>query len=208
MTGATGLRRRKALVAWAVGGVAMVMVGASFAAVPLYDLFCRVTGFAGTPSVASAPRTAVASDRVIKVRFAAVTNPALEWEFAPVQAEIPVRVGASALAFYTARNLTDRPLVGTATFNVTPLKVGAYFAKVDCFCFTEQYLPPAGSADLPVSFFIDPAILTDRDMDDVRTITLAYTFFDAGPEALARYVAEAPGADETGDSTESTQSIN
>lgn len=193
MTGAaknTRLERRKTVMAWSVAGAAMGMVGVSFAAVPLYDLFCRVTGFGGTPNVATEASTEIL-DRVIKVRFNAVTNSQLDWAFEPVQIEIPVRVGENALAFYEARNQSENPLVGTATFNVTPTKVGEYFSKVDCFCFTEQYLEAGAEADFPVSFYIDPAIAEDRDMDDVKTITLSYTFFDAGSEALERYVAEA-----------------
>ena len=175
-------------IALALAGVVLGMAGMAYAAVPLYDLFCRATGFGGTPSVAeSAP--GVIGERVITIRFNADTQSRLPWRFQPVEREISVRVGESALAFYSATNSSDQGLVGTATYNVTPLKVGTYFTKIDCFCFTEQYLAPGASADLPVTFYIDPEIVDDPAMDDVTTITLSYMFFDAGEEARDRYLA-------------------
>ncbi|MDW3204809.1 MAG: cytochrome c oxidase assembly protein [Alphaproteobacteria bacterium] len=152
------------------------MIGLSFAAVPLYDLFCRVTGYGGTTQVsATAPGEVL--DRVITVRFDASTNVALPWRFSPEQRSVDVRVGESAMAFYAAENPTDTRTVGTATFNVTPLKAGQYFTKVECFCFTEQVLEPGQRVAMPVSFYVDPAIAEDRNLDDVDTITLSYTFF-------------------------------
>lgn len=161
-----------------------VMVGASYAAVPLYRLFCQVTGFGGTPKVATGP-SATVSDRMMRVRFDSMVN-GLDWSFQPVRREIRVRVGESTIAYYRARNDSDRPLIGTATFNVTPLKAGSYFSKIECFCFTEQRLEPGQTVDMPVSFFIDPAIDENVNLDDVTTITLSYTFFpvarDTGDE--------------------------
>ncbi|WP_422006323.1 cytochrome c oxidase assembly protein [Pyruvatibacter mobilis] len=169
-------KREKQIVlacALIVGG----MVGMAYAAVPLYDLFCRVTGYGGTTQ-ASAEFSDVILDRVVTVRFDANTNRALNWQFKPQQVSTEINVGADGLAFYTAENLSDRPIVGTATYNVTPQKAGVYFAKVDCFCFTEQLLMPGEKIDMPVSFFVDPAIADDPQMDDVTTITLSYTFYE------------------------------
>ena len=158
--------------------VVAAMVGMSYAAVPLYDLFCRVTGFGGTTQVASAPSDKVA-ERVIKIRFDASLNGAFPWAFQPVQREVALQVGKTGIAFYRARNDSDAPLIGTATFNVTPLKAGLYFNKIDCFCFQEQKLNAGEQVDMPVTFFVDPEIMNDRNLDDVDTITLSYTFFEA-----------------------------
>ena len=177
------------------GRQVVAMVGASYAAVPLYDLFCRVTGYGGTTAVGDAA-PGIVGERVITVRFNADTQSALAWRFRPSQRDMTVRVGEFALAFYSAENLSDEPLVGTATYNVTPQKVGTYFVKVDCFCFTEQYLRAGETADLPVSFYVDPAIDDDPNMDDIKTITLSYMFFDAGEEAAARYTSAQANADE------------
>lgn len=178
------------LTALLAAGLVVGMTGLAFAAVPLYDLFCRVTGFGGTPAIADGAAAEI-GERVITVRFNADTQSQLPWRFQPTQRAVNVRVGESGLAFYTAENLSDRPQVGTATFNVTPLKVGSYFTKVDCFCFTEQYLAPGASADLPVSFYIDPAIVDDPETAEITTITLSYMFFDAGEDARERYLAAA-----------------
>lgn len=167
---------KNARVAVTLAGVVVAMIGVSFASVPLYRLFCQVTGFGGTTQVAeSAPQEI--SERVIAVRFNADVNPKLPWRFGPVEREVKVQVGENRLAFYRAKNISDRPVTGTATFNVTPLKAGQYFSKVACFCFTEQRLDPDQEIDMPVSFFVDPAILDDPELDDVNTITLSYTFF-------------------------------
>ncbi|HEM46491.1 MAG TPA: cytochrome c oxidase assembly protein [Alphaproteobacteria bacterium] len=178
-------RNRRTLVILAVLPVAMV--GLAYASVPLYDLFCRVTGFAGTPGVAEAPSRIVA-EREMTVRFDSSVNPALPWRFAPAQPPMTVRVGETAMAFYRAENTGDRATVGTATFNVTPLKAAQYVDKIDCFCFTEQRLAAGESADMGVSFYVDPAIMEDSNLDEVKTITLSYTFFpkygtDGGAEA-------------------------
>ena len=165
-----------------VGG----MVGMSFAAVPLYQLFCQVTGFGGTTQRAEAAPGIVA-DRVLTVRFNADVGRDMPWRFRPSQGSIDVRVGESALAFYTAENTTDETLVGTASFNVTPHKVGQYFQKIECFCFTEQRLAAGQRTEMPVTFFIDPAILDDPNVAEVNTITLSYVFFksEANEQAAA-----------------------
>ncbi|MGF1619865.1 MAG: cytochrome c oxidase assembly protein [Rhodomicrobiaceae bacterium] len=156
--------------------VVAVMIGLSFAAVPLYQLFCQVTGYAGTPQRADAPSTQ-ATNRVISIRFDANTSSELAWSFQPVENRIDLRIGENRLAFYKAANRADKPLTGTATFNVTPELAGAYFNKVDCFCFIQQTLGPGQEVDMPVSFFIDPAILDDPDARSIEEITLSYTFF-------------------------------
>lgn len=155
--------------------VAGGMVGASYAAVPLYQIFCQVTGYGGTPSIVSGP-SATVSDRMMSIRFDSMVN-GMDWGFQPVRREVQVRVGETMVAYYRARNNTDQPLVGSATFNITPLKAGSYFSKIECFCFTEQRLDPGQSVDMPVSFFIDPEIDENVNLDDVRTITLSYTFY-------------------------------
>jgi cytochrome c oxidase assembly protein subunit 11 len=170
------LRRRNRITMIAAFGVVAGMVALTFAAVPLYDLFCRVTGYAGTPRVATAA-SGVVGERQITVRFDASVNGHLDWRFAPKQGPMAVKVGETALAFYSVQNRSDGPTVGTATFNVTPAKAAKYVNKMECFCFTEQRLEAGQSADMAVSFFIDPAIVENHNVDDVNTITLSYTFF-------------------------------
>ena len=162
-------------------GIVAGMTALSFAAVPLYDLFCRVTGYGGTTQQA-AETTGEIVDRVIRIRFDSSVNSGLQWEFQPVQRELSTRIGDSAVAFYRARNVADTPIVGAAAFNVTPLKVGKYFNKIECFCFTEQKLEPGKSIDMPVTFFVDPEIVNDPNLDDVKLITLSYTFFEVEEE--------------------------
>ena len=181
MPGAPGKRasRRRTATALILGGVVCGMVGLAFGAVPLYKLFCQVTGFGGTTQVAEEAPVTI-GERVVTVRFNADTARDLPWYFKPEQREIKVRVGEMALAVYNAVNQSDRALIGTSTFNVTPVKAGAYFNKIECFCFEEQTLAPGERADFPVSFFVDPDIVEDRRLDDVTTITLSYTFFARG----------------------------
>mgnify|MGYP001395075817 FL=1 len=181
--------KRKRMMLVVLGGVACGMVGLSFAAVPLYDLFCSVTGFGGTTQTADAAPAEV-GNRVMAVQFNSDVSNDVPWRFKPSQREVELRVGEVGLAFYTAINESNNTILGSATFNVTPLKAGIYFTKVDCFCFEEQVLRPGESAELPVTFFIDPDIVNDRDMDDVTTITLSYTFFNQGEEALRNYLGE------------------
>jgi len=173
---APGSNKANRRVAVALIGVVAAMVGAAYASVPLYQLFCRVTGYGGTTQVAETAPVTV-GERVFTIRFNADVDPKLPWAFQPEQREMTVKVGESALAFFRAENLSGRATAGTATFNVTPLKAGQYFNKVQCFCFTEQGLAPGAGADMPVSFFVDPAIVDDPNLDEVKTITLSYTFF-------------------------------
>ena len=178
-------------------GVAAGMIGAAYASVPLYQLFCQVTGFGGTTQVAeSAPVTV--GERVIKVRFNADVDPRLAWAFQPVQREMTLKVGESGLALFHARSLADHTTVGTATFNVTPQKAGPYFNKVQCFCFTEQQLAAGTEADMPVSFFVDPEIVDDPNLDEVKTITLSYTFFpdEEAEQQLGALKTETEGAEQ------------
>ena len=172
-TGSVEQRNRK--VAVIASGVAGFMLVMAFAAVPLYQLFCQATGFAGTTQRASKPSDVVL-DRTITVRFDANVI-GLEWTFEPLQRKIDVRIGESTLAFYRATNTSSRPLVGAASFNVSPDVTGAYFAKLECFCFTEQRLEPGQTVDMPVSFFVDPAMAKDTDGAHIRYITLSYTFY-------------------------------
>lgn len=173
------------------------MGGLAYASVPLYEIFCRVTGYGGTTQVAAVESNQVV-ERTIKIRFDANVNPALGWAFDPVMKSMDLRVGENALAFYQAENQGDDVIVGTATFNVTPDKAGLYFNKVDCFCFTEQVLKPGQRVDMPVSFFIDPAIVEDPNLDEVTTITLSYTFFRAEDQSAAERVEQA-GLQSVGD---------
>lgn len=168
--------RQRHAVAWACAGLVAAMLGLSFASVPLYRLFCQVTGYGGTTNQAeSAPD--VILDREMTVRFDANVGRDMKWDFAPAHGPVPVKVGDSGLAFYRAHNPTDETIVGTATFNVTPQQAGYYFNKIDCFCFVEQALKPGETVDMPVTFFIDPEIADDPALDSVTTITLSYTFF-------------------------------
>ena len=155
----------------------------SYASVPLYKLFCQVTGYGGTTQQVTSPSSQIL-ERKIKIRFDANTKPTLDWNFQPVQTSMDISVGQNALAFYQAENTGKDPVVGTATFNVTPEKAGVYFNKIDCFCFVEQLLAPQEAVDMPVSFFIDPDIVNDPNLDDVTTITLSYTFFPSADQSL------------------------
>lgn len=159
------------------------MLGMAYAAVPLYDLFCRVTGFAGTVQTAEAT-TGEVLDQTIRIRFDASTS-RMPWAFKPVQRTMTVRIGEQALAFYEAHNPTDRTITGTASYNVTPFATGGYFNKIACFCFTEQTLAPGQTVQMPVSFFVDPAILEDREAAAAPEITLSYTFYETEPARAA-----------------------
>ena len=158
--------------------VVFVMVGLSFASVPLYDLFCRTTGFGGTPVIKKNVNESKFSEELtIKVLFNADTAQGLEWNFSPVQREMIVKLGETTLAFYEAKNYSENTVTGFATFNVLPLKIGKYFSKIDCFCFEEQTLSGGEKVEMPVSFYIDPKIAEDPNTIEIRTITLSYTFF-------------------------------
>lgn len=185
MTKSTGHNR----TALYLVGVVVTMGSLSFAAVPFYDWFCRVTGFGGTTGVAeAAPDTIL--DQTVVVKFDASIERGMPWEFRPVQREMTVRIGENALAFYEAYNPTDRPIAGTASFNVAPEAAGGYFDKIACFCFTEQVLQPGERVQMPVNFFVDPAIVDDPEGSFVKEITLSYTFYETPlPEEQAALAA-------------------
>jgi cytochrome c oxidase assembly protein subunit 11 len=174
-----GANQRNTRTASRLAIIVVAMIGLTFASVPLYRMFCGATGYAGTTQRATAAPGRSASDAVITVRFNAETATELGWEFRPLQEEVTVHPGEERVIAYRAVNRTNQPVTGTATFNVTPFKAGFYFNKLQCFCFTKQYLAPGESADLSVSFFVDPDILTDPNTRDVDTITLSYTMFRA-----------------------------
>jgi len=159
-------------------GVAFGMLGMAYAAVPLYDLFCRVTGFGGTTQTARPGEAVEPIDRTVTVRFDGSLNKGMPWEFAPVEDSVEIRIGEVGLAFYTAHNPTDRPIRGHASYNVAPYSVGGYFVKVDCFCFEEQVLQPGETMRMPVTFYVDPEIVDDAETEAVHTITLSYTFYE------------------------------
>lgn len=176
--------RRNRIVALTLVGVVGGMVGLSFASVPLYRLFCQVTGYAGTPKIGADARqsNSLAGDvRTVTVEFDANIQRDVPWVFEPAQRRVTVRPGEPALIFYRARNTSDKAVTGTATFNVTPYKAAQYFNKIACFCFTEQTLAAGQEVDMPVQFTVDPSILTDVNTSTVHTLTLSYTFFLADP---------------------------
>lgn len=184
-----GLQNRHRRVATLCGGLVVAMVALAYASVPLYQLFCQVTGFAGTPQRAvQAPSAGDVLDRTVTVRFDANVSGGLPWSFEPLQRTIEARIGETLIVNYRARNLSDRETTGTATFNVAPDQTGIYFNKLACFCFTEQALAPGQSIDMPVQFFVDPAIVRDANAGKFPQITLSYTFYPVG--AAKRGVAE------------------
>ncbi|MEP4769037.1 MAG: cytochrome c oxidase assembly protein [Roseibium sp.] len=163
-------------VAMACVGMFAFMVGAAYAAVPLYDLFCRVTGFGGTTQVAETESDLVI-DRMITVRFDGNVNHTLPWKFKPMQRSVTLKMGETAQLAYVATNAGANQTVGTSTYNVSPPTAGAYFNKLDCFCFTEQALEPSETVEMPVVFFVDPEMNKDPELKHVKEITLSYTFF-------------------------------
>ena len=158
-------------------GVVIFMGALAWASVPFYDWFCRVTGFGGITQVADSGSEIVLSETV-KVRFDASLERDMPWEFKPVQREIEIQIGATGLAFYEAYNPTDKPVAGTASYNVTPYEAGSFFSKIDCLCFEEQVLMPGERVQMPVTFFVDPEIIEDRDAKYTKVITLSYTFYE------------------------------
>lgn len=158
-------------------GMVFLMGLLSFASVPMYDWFCRVTGYGGTPNTAEANNSNVLKN-TIKVRFDASLERNMPWNFEPLQYELEINVGDSGIAFYEAFNPTDRPVAGQASFNVVPFSAGQYFTKVECFCFVEQVLQPGEKVTMPVSFYIDPEIVNDREARFVNSVTLSYTFYE------------------------------
>ena len=173
----TSLARRNGRTALLAALGVVFMVGLAFASVPLYRLFCQVTGFGGTTQMAIGSQAPGPVGRLISVRFDANVSPALGWEFRPVDTTRRVAIGARNIALYRARNTGSTPITGTATFNVSPSQAGAYFVKIQCFCFTEQTLQPGQEVSMPVIFYVDPAILENPDTRDISEITLSYTFY-------------------------------
>jgi cytochrome c oxidase assembly protein subunit 11 len=191
-------------------GIPLSMLALSFAAVPLYDWFCRVTGYGGTTTVA-AEQSSEILDQTIRVRFDANTSPNMPWEFRPMVRTMDLRIGETGLMFYEAYNPTDEPIAGTASYNVSPYSAGNYFAKIACFCFELQVLEPGERIEMPVTFYVDPRIVDDIEARHAQSITLSYTMHlselpenpvGPGPQAVA-----APSADVVlaqGDAVETT----
>ncbi len=170
-------------------GLAVGMVGLAYASVPLYRLFCQITGFGGTPQMQlGANGPGAIGNQQFKIFFNADISAHLGWEFKPHQRSVSVRAGEDKLIAYEARNLTSAPLTGTATFNVTPEGAAQYFVKTQCFCFERQTLTPGQNMDFPVMFYLDPQILQDPDVDNLREITLSYTFYPAEAETAAETI--------------------
>ena len=167
---------RNLWLAASLASVTLAMLGASFAAIPLYRVFCAVTGYGGTPQIGPELSPGVAAGK-ITVRFNADVNPGLPWQFTPEQDKVTLHLGDQQVAFYTAQNEAATPVTGIALYNVTPDKVGKYFHKTACFCFNQQTLAPGQQMEFPVSFWVDPAIANDPNTADVHVITLSYTFF-------------------------------
>jgi cytochrome c oxidase assembly protein subunit 11 len=172
---------KNARMAWTLVLVTGSMLGMAYAAVPLYEAFCKATGFAGTPLVAQEGERPVIA-RTVMVRFDTNVDPGLAWRFEPEQREVKVHLGQEKLVFFRATNLSQRPIVGSANYNVTPERTAGWFDKIQCFCFTEQLLKPGQTVDMPVLFFVDADMDKDRRYDDINTITLSYTFHEAKTE--------------------------
>ncbi|WP_424629134.1 cytochrome c oxidase assembly protein [Bradyrhizobium sp. SYSU BS000235] len=178
---------RDVVVASICGFVVALMVGASYAAVPFYNWFCRATGFNGTTQVATSAPTQT-TERRIAIRFDANVSGGLPWKFEPEQTEINVKIGEVVTAYYTVTNQAARPTSGLASYNVAPLTVGAFFQKINCFCFTEQSFAPGEKREMAVVFYVDPALVADHEYDELNTITLSYTFYpakDSTPKPVA-----------------------
>jgi cytochrome c oxidase assembly protein subunit 11 len=186
---------RDALVAAICGAVVALMVGASYAAVPFYNWFCRATGFNGTTQVATSVPSSSPLARKIAVRFDSNVAPGLPWKFEPQETEIEVNIGQVVTVYYNVTNQSARTTTGQAAYNVAPLTVGAYFQKINCFCFTEQTMAAGEKREMPVVFYVDPALVGDHDNDGLNTITLSYTFYpvrDPAPKPLAASEADKP----------------
>ncbi len=186
----TGARK----TAMKAAGVVLFMGAMAWASIPLYDLFCRVTGYGGTTNAAETGSDVVL-DKTIKVRFDASLERDMPWVFEPMQKEMVLKIGETGLAFYEAYNPTDRPVAGTASYNVAPYAAGAFFTKIDCFCFESQVLQPGERVTMPVTYYVDPEIVDDDEAKYVKAITLSYTFHETPlPEDLAALDAEAAPA--------------
>jgi cytochrome c oxidase assembly protein subunit 11 len=183
---------RDAMVAAICGFVVVLMVGASFAAVPFYNWFCRATGFNGTTQVATAAPASAPLARKIAVRFDSNIAGGLPWKFEPEQTEIEIRIGEVVTVYYTVTNQSARTTTGQAAYNVAPLTVGKYFQKINCFCFTEQTMAPGETRQMPVVFYVDPSVVGDSDNDGLNTITLSYTFYPVREPAAKPLAASEP----------------
>jgi cytochrome c oxidase assembly protein subunit 11 len=201
--------RRNLNVVMILVGVFAFMVGLTFAAVPLYRIFCARTGFDGTPIRADvAGARAKPIDRVVTVSFSGDVNSGMPWAFYPKQNKIEARVGETYLAFFEAKNLSNKPITGTATFNVSPEPWGPYFVKIQCFCFTEQTLLPGQSVEMPVTFYLDPALADDKLLSRMSDVTLSYTFFKSADQAPAEDAPAKVGAADTPKAPEAKASVN
>ncbi|KLK91219.1 cytochrome C oxidase assembly protein [Microvirga vignae] len=187
MAEAPHTQRKLHRTALACAGIAVGMVGLAYASVPLYDLFCKVTGFDGTP-ITRVSNDSDVLDRTISVRFDANVAPGLKWRFSPEKPEITVKLGETTTVYYKVTNTGDQPATGIATYNVQPDLAGTYFSKLECFCFTEQTLQPGESLESAVVFYVDPRLAQDSDVKDLSSITLSYTYF---PSKAGKPVAEA-----------------
>lgn len=176
-------------------GVVVVMGALAWASVPFYDWFCKVTGFGGETGVATVAGTDIL-DQTIKVRFDASTDRDMPWEFKPMQRQMELRIGEEGLAFYEAYNPTDKPIAGQASYNVAPYSAGSFFYKIECFCFTEQVLEPGERVVMPVTFYVDPEIVDDRDAKHTNHITLSYTFYQIDVPEQAQAALEDGPAEE------------
>ena len=188
-TVSSGIENKNLRLAMMAFGIALAMVALGFASVPLYRMFCQVTGFAGTTQVGTESDAAIAANLAksagtppISIRFDGNTDPGLPWDFAPERTTDTVQIGIRELAFFTAKNNSSKPITGTATFNVEPEQAAPYFNKIQCFCFPEQTLQPGEEVRMPVLFYVDPAALDDPNMDGVEQITLSYTFHAKPPQ--------------------------
>ena len=183
-------------------GVVFFMGAMAWASVPLYDLFCRVTGYGGYTNV-SEVESKIILDETITIRFDASLERDMPWEFMPVERQVEVKLGETALAFYEAYNPTSRPIAGSASYNVTPYGAGSFFNKIDCFCFQEQILQPGERVQMPVTFFVDPELVNDKDAKFAKTITLSYTFYEIDlPVDEAKFNSHYPSTDLNSDAKE------
>ena len=187
MAESSNLDRKMQRTAFACVGIVVGMVGLAYASVPLYDLFCKVTGFGGTPIVRDENGSAI-MDRTIAVRFDSNVAPGLSWRFSPEKPEVKVKLGETTTVYYKVTNTGDRPSTGIATYNVQPDLAGTYFSKLECFCFTEQTLQPGETLESAVVFYVDPRLVQDNDVKDLTSLTLSYTYF---PSKGGQPVAEA-----------------
>lgn len=200
-------RNRKVAIIAASG--ALAMLGLGYASVPLYRLFCQATGFNGTTQRATAQQAAgiKATTRPITIRFDANVAPGLPWIFKPEQVTQDGKVGERKIAFFIAKNLSDKPIVGRAVFNVTPEQTGAYFHKIQCFCFNEQRLEPGQEVRMPVIYYVDPAMLQDANARDVPEITLSYTFLLAADQSLVTGPGAKPATGSGGAAPKSSSTL-